>query len=264
MKRTLALFLLCLGSGLPRTLHAQDAKSLIQQAVDAELSADREDRSRWRFRDDDRTKQTVSVVVQTDAGAVKRPFLRNGHPLSPAEAKAEDERIHAFIHDPAALARARRDSESDDRSATAFLKMLPSAFTWTITGETPDRINLHFQPNPNFHPPDMQARVLAVLAGDLTVDKAQHRIVSIRGALTEDVTIGFGMLGRIRQGGTFDVERRQVAPTLWQITETHVHIDGKALFFKTIGQQQDELQTEFKQVPGPTPLEAAAEISKQH
>ncbi len=264
MKRTFTLFLLCLGSGLPRTLHAQDAHTLIQQAVDTELRADRDDHSRWRYRDDDRTKQTVSIVVQTDAGAVKRPFLHNGHPLSPADAKAEDDRIQAYIHDPAALAKSRRDSETDDRSATAFLKMLPTAFLWTVTGETSDRTNLHFQPNPDFHPPDMQARVLGVLAGDLAVDKAQHRIVSIKGTLTEDVAIGFGLLGRIRRGGTFDVERREVAPTLWQITETHVHIDGKALFFKTIGQQQDELQTEFKQVPGPTPLDQAADMSKQH
>ena len=264
MKRTLALFLLCLGSILSHTLHAQDAKSLIQQAVETELRADHEDHSRWRYRDDERTKATVSIVVQTDAGSVKRSFLRNGLPLSPAETKAEDDRIRSFVRDPAALAKARRDAESDDRSATAFLRMLPSAFAWRITGEAGDSITLHFQPNPSFHPPDMQARVLAVLAGDLAIDKAQHRIVSIRGRLTQDVTIGFGMLGRIRQGGTFDVQRREVAPNLWQITETHVHIDGKALFFKSIGQQQDEIQTEFRQIPGPTTLEQAAEMSRQH
>jgi predicted metalloprotease with PDZ domain len=58
------------------------------------------------------------------------------------------------------------------------------------------------------------------------------------------------------------VERRQIAPKLWQITETHVHIEGKALFFKNIGQQQDEVQTDFTRVPGDTTLEQAAEMSK--
>ncbi len=264
MKRTSILFLLCLTPIFPKHLRAQDARALVQQAVDAELRADREDQSRWRYRDDDRTKQVVSIVVQTDAGAVKRAFLRNGQPLSPLDAKAEDDRIQAYIHDPAALAKSHRDSQSDDKSATAFLGMLPSAFAWRIAQQTPEQILLSFKPDPNFHPPDIQARVLGVLAGELTVDKAQHRIVSIRGTLTQDVSIGFGLLGRIRQGGTFDVERREVAPTLWQITETHVHIDGKALFFKSIGQQQDEIQTEFKQVPGATTLEQAAELSKQH
>jgi predicted metalloprotease with PDZ domain len=49
---------------------------------------------------------------------------------------------------------------------------------------------------------------------------------------------------------------------LWQIVETHVHIEGKALFFKSIGEQQDEVQTEFTQVPPGTTLEQAAEMSK--
>jgi hypothetical protein len=58
------------------------------------------------------------------------------------------------------------------------------------------------------------------------------------------------------------VERRELKPELWQITETHVHIVGKALLFKSIGQQQDEVQTEFTQVPAGTTLEQAAELSK--
>lgn len=244
------------------SLRAQDAKSIIQRAVDTELRADREDHSRWRYRDDERVKQTVSIVVQTDAGSVKRLIFRNGHPLPPDEARTEDQHLQDFIHDSSALGKQKKDADSDGKSATAFMKMLPDAFTWRVVSDSGDSITLHFQPNPDFHPPDMQARVLGVMAGELAVDKAQHRIVSIRGTLTEDVTIGFGLLGRIRQGGTFDVERRQVAPGLWQITETHVHIDGKALFFKSIGQQQDELQTEFRQVPGNTSLEQAAEMSK--
>jgi predicted metalloprotease with PDZ domain len=108
----------------------------------------------------------------------------------------------------------------------------------------------------------MQSRVLGDMMGELVVDKAENRIMTISGKLVEDVTIGWGLLGRLHQGGTFRVERRQVAPGYWQITETHVHIEGKALFFKNIGQQQDEVQTEFTQVPDGTTLEQAAEMSK--
>jgi len=79
----------------------------------------------------------------------------------------------------------------------------------------------------------------------------------MKGRLSEDVNIGFGILGRLRQGGTFNVERRQVAPGIWQITETHVHIEGRALFFKTIGQQQDEVKSNFTPVPPGTTLQQA-------
>jgi hypothetical protein len=150
----------------------------------------------------------------------------------------------------------------DGKNAEELLRMLPDAFNWKVQSEDAQKITLHFEPNPNFNPPDMQGRVLGRMAGELVVDKGQNRIMTISGKLTEDVTIGWGLLGRLHEGGTFRVERREVAPGLWQITETHVHIAGRALFFKNIGQQQDEVQTEFTQVPDGTTLALAADMSK--
>ena len=170
--------------------------------------------------------------------------------------------MQRFIHDPAQLAKQKKDGLQDGKNAEELLKMLPEAFTWKVESEDAQRITLHFEPNPDFHPPDIQGRVLGTMAGTLVVSKGQNRIETISGKLTQDVTIGWGLLGRLREGGTFRVERREVAPGLWQIVETHVHIEGKALFFKTIGEQQDEVQTEFTQVPGGTTLEQAAEMSK--
>jgi hypothetical protein len=250
----------------PWTLHGQgtkDAKEIVRTAMQAELAADLNDHSRWRYRDDQRDgTNTVSIVVETDHGSVKRLISRNGQPLSEAEARVEDQRVQSFIRDPEKLAKQKHDGMQDGKNAEELLRMLPEAFTWKVQSEDAEKITLHFEPNPNFSPPDMQGRVLGRMAGELVVDKGQNRIVTISGKLTEDVTIGWGLLGRLREGGTFRVERRQVAPGLWQITETHVHIVGKALFFKNIGQQQDEVQTEFTQVPNGTTLEQAAEMSK--
>jgi hypothetical protein len=95
------------------------------------------------------------------------------------------------------------------------------------------------------------------MAGTMVVSKPAHRIKTFKGTLTEDISIGWGLLARIKQGGTFDVERRQVGPGMWVITETHVHISGHALFFKTIGQQQDEVKTDFTLVPEGTTLAQA-------
>lgn len=101
---------------------------------------------------------------------------------------------------------------------------------------------------------------MGAMTGTLVVDRAQHRICTMRGTMAHDVTMGFGILARIKQGSDFDVERRQVAPGYWQITETHVHIRGHALFFKTIGQQEDEVKTNFTLVPTGTSLEQAVEL----
>jgi hypothetical protein len=243
--------------------NSKDPKEIVRTAMQAELAADLNDHTRWRYRDAQKDgTETVSIVVETDYGSVKRLIGRGGQPLSEAEVRAEDERVQRFIHDPEKLAKQKRDGVQDGKNAEELLRMLPDAFNWKMQSEDAQKITLHFEPNPYFSPPDMQGRVLGRMAGELVVDKGQNRIVTISGKLTEDVTIGWGLLGRLREGGTFRVERREVSPGLWQITETHVHIVGKALFFKNIGQQQDEVQTEFTQVPHGTTLEQAVEMSK--
>ena len=246
-----------------RAQDARPAKEIVRAAMQAELAADLNDHTRWRYRDAKKDgTDTVSIVVETDHGSVKRVVSRNGQPLSDADAKVEDERVQRFIHDSAQLAKQKKDGIQDGKNAEELLKMLPDAFHWKVQSEDAQKITLHFEPNPDFHPPDMQSRVLGDMIGELVVNKEQNRIETIRGKLVEDVTIGWGLLGRLHEGGTFRVERREVAPRLWQITETHVHIEGKTLFFKNIGEQQDEVQTEFTQVPAGTTLEQAAVMSK--
>jgi hypothetical protein len=241
----------------------RDAKEIVRTAMQSELAADKNDHTRWRYRDAKKDgTDTVGIVVETDRGSVRRVIMRNGQPLSEAEARAEDKRVRDFIHDTQKLEKQRRDGVQDGKNAEDLLKMLPEAFTWKVVSDEKQKCTLHFDPNPNFNPPDIKGRVLGTMAGTLVVSKPENRIETISGKLTQDVTIGWGLLGRLREGGTFRVERREVAPGLWQIIETHVHIEGKALFFKTIGEQQDEVQTEFTQVPPGTTLERAAEMSK--
>jgi hypothetical protein len=246
-------------------LHAQDtrdAKELVRAAVKSELAADENDHSRWKYKDDQRGVDTVSIVVQTDQGSVKRLIGKGGQPLNEADARVEDARVQSFIRDSGELAKQKKDAAQDDKNAAELLNMLPDAFKWRVQSENAETMTLHFEPNSDFGPPDMQSRVLGTMMGELVVDKGQQRIETISGRLTQDVMIGWGLLGRLKEGGTFRVERRQLAPGLWQITETHVHIQGKALFFKNIGQQQDEVQTDFTRVPDGTTLEQAAEMSK--
>jgi len=239
-----------------------DPLATLKVAVKTELDADENDHSRWRYRDEQRDLNIVSIVVQTDFGSVKRLISRNGRPLSPDEARQEEDRLNRFVHDSSRLAKQRRDGAADDKSARELLNMLPEAFTWTMESQNATVVRLHFEPRPDFHPPTLQSRVLAAMNGSVVIDKAQHRIITISGRLTQDVTFGFGFFGRLAKGGTFQVERRQLAPGLWQITETHVHIDGKALLFKSIGEQQDEIQTGYTPVPHGTTLEQAVVLSR--
>jgi hypothetical protein len=228
-------------------MFAQDAKQIVQQAVQTELNADRNDHSRWMYLDyDSRPGHTVKQwVAQTPEGDVQRVIEMNGQPLSRSEQRA---RIENFLRDSSARSKQRKGEQHDDQQAAEMLRLLPQAFLWTNEGPRGNVTVLHFKPDPRFRPPDFEAKVFAAMEGEMDVDTREHRIVSLKGRLIRDVKIAGGLFGSLNSGGTFDVERRRTGGGIWQITETHVHIEGHALIFKSISEQEDEVKSEFKQL----------------
>jgi len=261
---TLAAAAFCLPSMLPAQQGSDpNALAIVHGAVAAQLKADRDDHSNWIYRDHDvEARDVVYTCVGSPQGELKRMIELNGHPISPEETQRETQRIAEFVRDPEAQARAHRNAMHDDAQATELLKMLPDAFLWTIVSDNPTDTTLSFRPNPSFNPPDMEARVMGAMAGTMVVMHNGNHIRTFRGSLTENILIGFGLVGRLYKGGTFDIERREVGPGYWEITETHVHIGGHVLFFKTIGQQEDDVKTDWKPSPAQSLKDAERILAK--
>jgi hypothetical protein len=253
---------LILGQSLPAS--AQDAKQLVRDAVETEITANRNDHSRWLYYDVDRKPSDTirQWVAQTGSGDLRRVLAQKGGSLTPAAQRSDMER---FIHDPDAQARQRKSGEHDDRQSEDMLRLLPEAFTWSIVSTQGHTVRLHFMPDQGFKPPSWETRVFAAMEGDMEIESTHHRIISLRGHLVHDVRFCGGLCGSLSTGGTFDVERRQTGPSVWQIVETHVHIHGTALFFKNISQEEDDQKTGFEPLPDNISLlQAEAELLKQN
>lgn len=235
---------------------AQDANQIVTQAVRTELCADAADHTLWIYYDVDRKPDSKvrEWVAETRAGALHRVIERDGHTLNESEQQSG---MDGFANDSSAQAKQRKADRHDDDQATRMLGMLPNAFLWTKTGDENGATTLHFRPDPSFHPPTWESRVFAAMEGDMTVDDAQHRIVSLKGRLIHTVKFAGGLLGELKAGGTFDVERRQLAKDEWQITQTHVHIDGQALLFKSISENEDDEKSKFAELPSDISFAAA-------
>ncbi|KAA6459120.1 hypothetical protein DYQ86_17780 [Acidobacteria bacterium AB60] len=234
----------------------QDARQFVQQAVNDELAKDEADHSHWIYFEKDQkgNHQVKQWVAETKNGNLKRVVQMDGQAIAPDEQRR---RLEAYLRDSGSQTKQRKSEQHDDKQAEEMLQLLPKAFLWTNEGEKGSNRVLHFKPDPNFRPPDMEARVFAAMEGDMLVDTKEHRIASLKGKLIQDVKIFGGLLGSLNSGGTFDVERRQTGPTVWQITETHVHIQGHALLFHTISEQEDDVKSEFKQLPADITMQQA-------
>ena len=247
---------------LPARAQTLSAQKLVQDVIYNELQANIHDHTKWMYRDEDKTpgKDPVKLVVQTDAATVSKTILLNGHPLTPQQQRQDQAKMESVVNDPSVRAKQRKNGEHDDNQATSLLNMLPNAFIWTRVGESNNEITLHFKPNPAFQPPTYASRVFAAMAGEMVVDAPQKRIKVLSGTLIQTVDFGWGILGRLQKGGTFHVVHTEVAPGLWQITQTHVHINGRALFFKSISEQEDEISNDYKKTPAGLTLQQAAEM----
>ncbi len=257
------LFAACV-AGKAQTSPGQNnsAQQLVREVIHNELAANQTDHTKWIYRDADKTasKDVVQLVVETPEASVSKTIERNGQPLTPQERQQDQAKMETVVNDPAVRAKQRKDAAHDDKQAVSLMKMLPEGFLWSKAGESNGEITLNFKPNPDFEPPTYASRVFAAMSGTMVVDAKQKRLKMLSGTLIQPVEFGWGILGKLRKGGTFRIVRSEVAPGEWQITQTHVHIEGHALFFKSISEQEDEITSDYKRAPAGITLQKAAQM----
>jgi hypothetical protein len=260
----LSLFFVTVAWPTLATGQGEDARAFVRTVVASELQADANDHSRWMYRDDNKLpdRHTVKLVIQTADGDLSKTIEKGGRPLTPEEQKADEQKIDDFVRDASLREKQKRDHEQDAEKANALTKLLPDAFLWTIAGRSGTLTTLNFKPDPKFHPPTRESRVFAAMEGTMVVHTEQKRIKQLKGTLTHDVNFGYGLLGKLQKGGTFEIERQQIAPGIWSITATHIHIHGRALVFKSISEEQDEVTSHYHRTPASLSLADAAKMLK--
>jgi hypothetical protein len=258
----------CLGTqisvakGEPVTAASADPQQLVRVVVSNELRASESDHSHWMYRDHDvePAKDIVKECVETSAGQICRVLERGGHMLTPEEREQEKHHIAELVKNPSEQKKKQKEHQEDDRKAAELVNMLPHGFLYQYDGEEGNYIRLRFRPNPDFTPPSREATVFHCMAGTMLIDRRQLRLADMKGTLIRNVDFGWGVLGRLIKGGTFEVKREDVGEGHWVSTMLDVHIHGKALFFKTINAEQHEVDENFKRVPDHLTLEAGASM----
>ena len=252
--------LLCAAASRP--VHAQSARDIVATMVNNEIRIEAADHSRWMYRDAFKSpdKDIVKLVIQTPGANLSEIVADHDRPPSPQEHQTDLARMQQILVDPALRERQRRAEAHDGQQADDLMRMLPNAYLWKIVSRQNGEITLESRPNPSFSPPSMSARVMSSMSGTLVIRERDMRLIRLTGRLMQAVNFGWGILGHLEAGGTFVIVRTEIAPGNWQITETHVHISGHALFFKTIGDQEDEVTSDYRPVPDSVDMNKAAEM----
>jgi len=228
-------------------------RDLVKRAIENQLkNTTRQQFSTWKEKDVKPRGTTVRLLVETPNGVLGRTIEKDGRALTPEEVKAEDARVNRLLDPDQMRAKAKEQKDDEDRTLK-MLHAIPDAFLFTYAEKSKapngdELVHITFTPNPDFDPPSRECLVFQGMQGDMIVDATETQLAKIDGTLFKDVTIGWGILGRLDKGGRFFVEQQEVYKGHWD--QTHMILDfvGKALIFKTIKIKENSTAWDFHPV----------------
>lgn len=261
-----ALFLLVIRVHAAMTPPSElPADEFVKEVISNEIRAEQADNSHWTYEKVEENAGQVQVedIVETKEGSLHRLVSLNGHPLTAAQQEAEDQRIKQLLADPDQFRRQQEKKHADDEKMTHLMRMFPNAFHYQYDGSEDGCIRLRFVPNPSFRPPDREAQVFHHMEGTMLADAQHKRLAGLEGQLTSEVKFGYGLLGHLDKGGTFNVRQQEVGPGVWELILLDVQMNGKALIFKTLTVHENEAYKDYRLVPSDLTLEQAAELLRK-
>jgi len=246
---------------------------LVREVVYNELH-DHDAHGYWRYWIERHAGQSteVSEQVETPDGPLARKQKTNGHPL-PADARQdEDHRIEHLLNSPSEQAQHRKEYAEDEQRIARILALLPDAFVYEPAQlqTLNDTVCWHmvFHPNPGYPAHSIESRIFHAMSGELWVSQKSKRLVRLDGKLQENVDFGFGILGRLYKDGWFRLERTHVGQSPagtgdWKTQRLEIHMQGRAMLFKTIARETSERRGGFLPVPAGLSLQQAAALVNQ-
>jgi hypothetical protein len=250
--------LLCAVPTLLGQSPSQSAHYLVKDVVFNELQ-ERREVSLWQYRVEKRvaSQTTVEQEIETVSGPVYRVLARQGRPLDEAGQKKETERLNNLLRNSAEQATMERAYQADEQRLQRLIAAMPDAFLYTYDGMTDGNLRLSFRPNPAYNPATYEGRVYHALAGEIWIQPQQKRLVKLDAHIFAEVDFGFGLLGRIEKGGTFQIVREEVGHPRWKTVLVDVHISGRLVLFKTISKDQHVVRSDFRPVPSNLSVQGA-------
>jgi len=245
----------------PSTADAATPESsitLVREVVYNELH-DHDRHGYWRYWIEKHRGRESSLEQQVEStdGPVTRTVSANGKPLSGSLSAEEDQHLARLLDSSSEQAEHRKAYAEDEQRIGRILALLPEAFLYEPEeDQRVDRVLCHhfrFRPNPAYPAHSIEARIFHAMTGELWIAADNKRLVRLDGQLQENVDFGFGILGRLYKGGWFRLERTEVGAGGglgdWKTERLEVHMQGRAMLFKTIARETSEVRGGFSPIP---------------
>ncbi len=261
--RAVAVLICLVGAGCLRAQSSSAAK----QVVDTMLTHENdpaEHRNRYMYLSEERSDRTGGHlwrerVVETSMGKVRLLLAEDGKPLSAERVAAERAKLADIVAHPDAFRRREQAMKSDEEHAEEMLTLLRKAFLFEDPRAEGSDLQIIFRPDPAYRTQSLEERVLHAMSGTILVDQRTMQLHRIEGKIPTDLNIGFGLLGTVHAGSSFNTTHEAEPGGDWKDAILNTAIDGKAMLFKEIGRNEHVVHSEFKQLREDISLAEAVE-----
>ncbi len=213
----------------------------------------------YRVRKVDAKGQTVREVIESKEGSVARLVERNGKPLTAEENAAERERLQAILNAPETFLRHEHREAGSRSYAVELLRSMPKSMLWSyapgqpqLPGAPGPAVVLDFKPDPSFKPPSLITEGLTGIAGRVWVDEASRCVTRIQGTILHPVDFGWGgVLARIKEGGSIELEQRKASDRRWLYSHLVEHITIREVLVHTTEENVEMMASDVRPLPEP-------------
>jgi hypothetical protein len=252
--RRLPLIAVCLLSLSPPLL-AQTAKQLMSEACYNELYQ-RKHNSLWASHVQRRAAGHIHLEeeIETVDGPIRHLLSVDGHEPSPSERRQDNDQLRKLMQNPTAQLAMKKNREADEKKVDELLRAIPDAFLFEDRGNQGGFEKLAFRPNPAYNPSNYEETALHAMSGVVLIDLQEKRLADLSGTLTQQVSVGYGVIGQLKKGGTIEVRRVRLSPGIWKTSSSKIDIRGRIILFKAISKLQDETYSDFAPLASDTSI----------
>jgi hypothetical protein len=230
-----------------------DAARLIVDTMLTHEGDPAEHRLKYMYLSEERSERTgghlwTERVVETEKGKVRLLLAEDGKPLSAERQAAEKAKLADIVAHPDAFQRREQVMKNDEQHAEQMLALLHKAFLFDDPRTEGNDLRIGFRPDPAYQPKTMEEKVLHAMSGVVLVDERTNQLHRIEGKIPADVNLGYGLLGTIHAGSSFNTEHEMEQGGEWKEALANTAIEGKAMLFKEIGRNEHVVHREFKRM----------------
>ncbi len=246
-------------------MSAAQGQALVARALANEYAAARDTSHPMRYEllKTSPRLSTAKKICETRDGDVARLVAINGKPLSAVDEQKEEARLTELLIDPGKQKRRKQGEDDDQARVLKVLRALPTAFVYQDAGPGEGPLGkvekFSFKPNPAFSPPDLETQILTQMTGEIWINPVNLRVVRLEGHLQRDVDFGWGILGRLNQGGWIVIEQAEVSGGQWRTVHFQMKMSGRVVFKARVFDTTED-ETGYVPVPAGLGYQKAIEI----